>query len=185
MDRGAWQATVHWVTKSRTQPSDFHFTHFTETYPPPFLYLQAFDCIWVPWRSWEGLVCAAWHTALSPTVVLHYRILRTWSSLTMYTFWATYLKLFPPLNSVWISHILHLKFLRHHKGLILSYFIEIILLAVIAVTKQRAGPPGNKVKPSHRNLKQNQQSDRSIEGYWVAESWGEEKFPNFHLYYLI
>ena len=66
-----------------------------------------------------------------------------------------------------------------------SSLIEIILLAVIAVTKQRAGPPGNKVKPSHRNLKQNQQSDRSIEGYWVAESWGEEKFPTFHLYYLI
>ena len=27
MDRGAWQATVHGVTKSRTQLSDFHF-HF-------------------------------------------------------------------------------------------------------------------------------------------------------------
>ena len=26
MDRGAWWATVHGVTKSRTQPSDFHFT---------------------------------------------------------------------------------------------------------------------------------------------------------------
>ena len=25
MDRGAWQATVHGVTKSRTQLSDFHF----------------------------------------------------------------------------------------------------------------------------------------------------------------
>ena len=25
MDRGAWQATVHGVTKSRTQLSDYHF----------------------------------------------------------------------------------------------------------------------------------------------------------------
>ena len=25
-DRGGWQATVHGVTKSRTQLSDFHFT---------------------------------------------------------------------------------------------------------------------------------------------------------------
>ena len=28
MDRGAWWATVHGVSKSRTQQSDFHF-HFT------------------------------------------------------------------------------------------------------------------------------------------------------------
>ena len=28
MDRGAWQVTVHGVSKSRTQQSDFHF-HFT------------------------------------------------------------------------------------------------------------------------------------------------------------
>ena len=29
MDRGAWQAAVHGVAKSRTQPSDFTFTfHF-------------------------------------------------------------------------------------------------------------------------------------------------------------
>ena len=27
IDRGAWQTTVHGVTKSRTQLSDFHFTH--------------------------------------------------------------------------------------------------------------------------------------------------------------
>ena len=26
MDRGAWYATVHWVTKSQTQLSDFTFT---------------------------------------------------------------------------------------------------------------------------------------------------------------
>ena len=141
--------------------------------------------LWLHLSSWEGLVCAGWHTPLFPIVVLHYPILKTWSSLTMNTFWATNLKLFPPLNSVWISHILNLKFLRHHKGLILSSLIEIILPAVITVTKQRTGPPGNKVKPNRRNLKQNQQSDRDIEGYWVAESWGEEKFPNFHLCYLI
>ena len=28
MDRGAWQATVHGVTKSRTRLSDFTFTFF-------------------------------------------------------------------------------------------------------------------------------------------------------------
>ena len=27
MDRGAWQATVHWVTKSRTRLSDFTSLH--------------------------------------------------------------------------------------------------------------------------------------------------------------
>ena len=39
MDRGAWQATVHGVAKSRTQLSDFHFTPalaggFFTTEPP-------------------------------------------------------------------------------------------------------------------------------------------------------
>ena len=29
MDRGAWQATVHGVAKSRTRPSDFTFFDFT------------------------------------------------------------------------------------------------------------------------------------------------------------
>ena len=29
MDRGAWRATVHWITKSQTRLSDFAFTfHF-------------------------------------------------------------------------------------------------------------------------------------------------------------
>jgi len=33
MDRGAWQATVHGVTESRTQLSDFHtHTHNTHTH---------------------------------------------------------------------------------------------------------------------------------------------------------
>ena len=27
MDRGAWQGTVHGITKSQTKLSDFHFTH--------------------------------------------------------------------------------------------------------------------------------------------------------------
>ena len=31
MDRGAWQATVHGVTKSQTQLRDFHFTSFHRT----------------------------------------------------------------------------------------------------------------------------------------------------------
>ena len=30
MDRGAWQATVHGVTQSRTQLSPFHFTNDLE-----------------------------------------------------------------------------------------------------------------------------------------------------------
>ena len=29
MDRGAWRATVHGITKSRTRLSDFHFHFFT------------------------------------------------------------------------------------------------------------------------------------------------------------
>ena len=32
MDRGAWQATVHGITKSQTQLSDFHFTLYTHTH---------------------------------------------------------------------------------------------------------------------------------------------------------
>ena len=31
MDRRAWQATVHWVTKSRTQLSDFNTVHRFDT----------------------------------------------------------------------------------------------------------------------------------------------------------
>ena len=31
MDRGAWGATVHGVTKSQTQLRDFHFTNFFKT----------------------------------------------------------------------------------------------------------------------------------------------------------
>ena len=32
MDRGSWQATVHGVSKSQTQLSDFHFTDFLPTH---------------------------------------------------------------------------------------------------------------------------------------------------------
>ena len=39
MDRGAWQATVHWVAKSRTRLSDFTFFGFYQPgpsiHPPP------------------------------------------------------------------------------------------------------------------------------------------------------
>ena len=34
MDRGAWQATVHGVTKSQTQLSDFTFFHYYNRYHP-------------------------------------------------------------------------------------------------------------------------------------------------------
>ena len=36
MDRGAWQATVHEVTKSQTRLSDFHFSFALETYMPGY-----------------------------------------------------------------------------------------------------------------------------------------------------
>ena len=39
MDRGAWQATVHWVAKSQTRLSDFTFFGFYQPgpsiHPPP------------------------------------------------------------------------------------------------------------------------------------------------------
>ena len=31
MDRRAWQAAIHWVTKSRSQLSDFHTIHRFDT----------------------------------------------------------------------------------------------------------------------------------------------------------
>ena len=34
MDRGAWWATVHGVTKSRTRQSHYHFSLFQETTVP-------------------------------------------------------------------------------------------------------------------------------------------------------
>ena len=37
MERGAWQATVHGVTKSRTRLSDFHVTHRCQVFPSPHL----------------------------------------------------------------------------------------------------------------------------------------------------
>ena len=36
MDRGAWQATVHDVTKSQTRLSDFHFSFALEIYMPGY-----------------------------------------------------------------------------------------------------------------------------------------------------
>ena len=42
MDRGVWWATVHGVTKSRTQLSDFTFT-FTETLTTNQAVLEAVD----------------------------------------------------------------------------------------------------------------------------------------------
>ena len=40
MDRGAWWATVHGVTKSRTQQNNFNLTFFC------FIdYAEAFDCV--------------------------------------------------------------------------------------------------------------------------------------------
>ena len=39
MDRGAWQATVHGVTKSQTQLSDFTFFHYyNRRHPGPYKY---------------------------------------------------------------------------------------------------------------------------------------------------
>ena len=36
MDRGAWWATVHGITKSQTRLSDFHFSFALETYMPGY-----------------------------------------------------------------------------------------------------------------------------------------------------
>jgi len=45
MDRGAWQATVHGVTKSRTQLSNFHFQSHLQTSPCSLQYPLEGDSI--------------------------------------------------------------------------------------------------------------------------------------------
>jgi len=86
MDRGAWQATVHGVAKSRTQPSDFHFTHSLKLILLPFCIFEpliASEFLGVPGKA----LCVLGGTypsllQLSSTIrFLHYQILRTWSSL--------------------------------------------------------------------------------------------------------
>ena len=47
-DRGAWQATVHGVTKSRTWLSNFTSLHFT-SYPLPCVFGDALVCHSTPW----------------------------------------------------------------------------------------------------------------------------------------
>ena len=39
MDRGAWKAAVHGVTKSRTRLSDFTFTHWRRKWQPTPVFL--------------------------------------------------------------------------------------------------------------------------------------------------
>ena len=62
MDRGAWQATVHEVTKSRTQLSDFTFTHWRRKWQPTPVFL--------PGESqgrWSMVGCHLWGRTESDT----------------------------------------------------------------------------------------------------------------------
>ena len=46
MDRGAWQATVHGVTKGQTQLSDFTFFHYyNRCHPGPYKYRKLPSCL--------------------------------------------------------------------------------------------------------------------------------------------
>ena len=53
MDRGAWQATVHGVTKSWTQMSDFHFQSHLQTSPCPLQYLLEGDSILISVKAFS------------------------------------------------------------------------------------------------------------------------------------
>ena len=48
MDRGAWQATVHGVAKSRTRLSNFHFTSLEMDYTSPSIHSGN---VGLPWLS--------------------------------------------------------------------------------------------------------------------------------------
>ena len=59
MDRGAWQATIHGVAKSRTQLRDFTFFHFGHQKCPHVLGIQNNPCgqtvLQLPWLAKLGL----------------------------------------------------------------------------------------------------------------------------------
>ena len=50
MDGGAWKAAVHGVAKSRTQLSDFTFTHWRKKWQPTPVFLSGES------QGWQGLV---------------------------------------------------------------------------------------------------------------------------------
>ena len=68
MDRGAWQATVHGVAKSWTQPSDFHFLFFFFCYFKPCCYKHS--CIQV-FSSTCAEILQGTHQNSSVAVLVH------------------------------------------------------------------------------------------------------------------
>ena len=67
MDRGVWQAAVHWVTKSQTRLNNFtSLLHFS-LWPPPgelIVVLQSFSCVQPFATPWT----AAFQASLSFTI---------------------------------------------------------------------------------------------------------------------
>ena len=61
MDRGAWQATVHWVAESQTRLSGFHFT------------LLSWSSAQVVFTTWW------WHICLIPFTWSDHLLFSTWS----------------------------------------------------------------------------------------------------------
>ena len=62
MDRGAWQATVHEVTKSQTRLSDFTFTHWRRKWQPTPVFLPGESQGW-----WSLVGCHLWGHTKSDT----------------------------------------------------------------------------------------------------------------------
>ena len=57
MDRGAWQATVHGVTKSQTQLGTHTDTHtHTHILPPKVHFLISRTCEWYGKRGFEDVI---------------------------------------------------------------------------------------------------------------------------------
>ena len=51
MDRGAWQATLHGVTKSWTQLSNFHFSYNLKISLPKYLLITKEKIVILQWRN--------------------------------------------------------------------------------------------------------------------------------------
>ena len=70
MERGAWQATVHGVTKSRTRLSDFTFFH---SFTGAALVAQLVKNLPVMWDTWVQFL--GWEDPLEKGMVIHSSIL--------------------------------------------------------------------------------------------------------------